>query len=86
VTSSWGGIRYTPSAFTEQGVAMLSSVEAGLREPTFKPNGFFRAIFHRSSELARKKAPGDSSEKSSEKILALLRERNAASAREIAKG
>jgi hypothetical protein len=26
VTSSWGGIRYNPYAFTEQGVAMLSSV------------------------------------------------------------
>ncbi|MBM3248698.1 MAG: ORF6N domain-containing protein [Candidatus Omnitrophica bacterium] len=26
VTSSWGGRRYTPFAFTEQGVAMLSSV------------------------------------------------------------
>jgi len=26
VTSSWGGIRYVPMAFTEQGVAMLSSV------------------------------------------------------------
>jgi hypothetical protein len=25
-TSSWGGIRYTPMAFTEQGVAMLSSI------------------------------------------------------------
>ncbi len=25
-TSSWGGNRYTPMAFTEQGVAMLSSV------------------------------------------------------------
>jgi len=25
-TSSWGGSRYTPYAFTEQGVAMLSSV------------------------------------------------------------
>ena len=25
-TSSWGGIRYTPMVFTEQGVAMLSSV------------------------------------------------------------
>jgi hypothetical protein len=25
-TSSWGGIRYAPMAFTEQGVAMLSSV------------------------------------------------------------
>jgi hypothetical protein len=26
VISSWGGRRYTPFAFTEQGVAMLSSV------------------------------------------------------------
>jgi phage regulator Rha-like protein len=26
VTSSWGGTRYPPMAFTEQGVAMLSSV------------------------------------------------------------
>ena len=26
VTSSWGGARYNPMAFTEQGVAMLSSV------------------------------------------------------------
>ncbi len=25
-TTSWGGARYTPMAFTEQGVAMLSSV------------------------------------------------------------
>ena len=25
-TSSWGGTRYAPMAFTEQGVAMLSSV------------------------------------------------------------
>ena len=25
-TSSWGGVRYNPYAFTEQGVAMLSSV------------------------------------------------------------
>jgi len=29
-TSSWGGLRYLPRAFTEQGVAMLSSV---LRSP-----------------------------------------------------
>jgi hypothetical protein len=26
VTSSWGGIRYPPMVFTEQGVAMLSSI------------------------------------------------------------
>jgi hypothetical protein len=30
-SSSWGGLRYTPMAFTEQGVAMLSSV---LNSPT----------------------------------------------------
>ena len=30
-SSSWGGTRYTPMAFTEQGVAMLSSV---LNSPT----------------------------------------------------
>lgn len=26
VTSSWGGVRYKPNVFTEQGVAMLSSI------------------------------------------------------------
>jgi len=31
VTSSWGGSRYRPKAFTEQGVAMLSSI---LNSPT----------------------------------------------------
>jgi hypothetical protein len=31
VTSSWGGSRYLPMAFTEQGVAMLSGI---LRSPT----------------------------------------------------
>jgi len=30
-TSSWGGIRYAPMAFTEQGVAMLASVLNGNR-------------------------------------------------------
>jgi len=29
-------------------------VAAGLREPTFEPDGFFRAIFHRASELSMK--------------------------------
>ena len=28
VTSSWGGMRYVPMAFTEQGVAMLSTIFA----------------------------------------------------------
>jgi len=40
-------------------------VAAGLREPTFKPDGFFRAVLHRSPQYALKKgAPG--SEKRSE--------------------
>lgn len=30
-TSSWGGARYLPFAFTEQGVAMLSSVLSGAK-------------------------------------------------------
>jgi len=30
-TSSWGGIRYLPMAFTEQGVAMLSSILSSQR-------------------------------------------------------
>ncbi len=28
MTSRWGGTRYSPMAFTEQGVAMLSSIHA----------------------------------------------------------
>ncbi|MCX6170410.1 MAG: ORF6N domain-containing protein [Ignavibacteriales bacterium] len=31
VTSSWGGVRKLPLAFTEQGVAMLSSILSGKR-------------------------------------------------------
>ena len=33
-TSNWGGIRYVPMAFTEQGVAMLSSVLSSERAIT----------------------------------------------------
>lgn len=71
-------------------------VAAGLREPIFESDTFFRAIFHRSPELALKKEHDvtekgfgekfkGSSEKSSEKILAILRVQKMASAREIAK-
>ena len=45
-------------------------VAAGLKAPIFEPNGFFRAIFHRSPEFALKngrltseKEFGESSEK-----------------------
>jgi ATP-dependent DNA helicase RecG len=44
---------------------------AGLREPTFAPDAFFRAIFHRSPDLALKKgvsASRTASEKMSEKM------------------
>jgi ATP-dependent DNA helicase RecG len=71
-------------------------VAAGLREPIFEPDGFFRATFHRSLEFALKEGEpdsekrfgekfGDDSEKSSEKILRYLETRSTASAREIAK-
>jgi phage regulator Rha-like protein len=33
-TSSWGGVRYKPMAFTEQGVAMLSSILSSERAIT----------------------------------------------------
>jgi len=49
-------------------------VAAGLREPVFEPNAFFRATFHRSPDLAMKegmpgseKQFGDGSEKTGEK-------------------
>lgn len=64
--------------------------EAGLREPTFSSDAFFRATFHRSPEFALKEEDGGSgkrfgegSEKSSEKILAFLKEHNTASARRV---
>src|SRR5688572_15812552 len=46
VTSSWGGRRYPPYAFTEQGVAMLSTV---LKEPAcdrrqYQDHACFRAV------------------------------------------
>lgn len=66
-------------------------VAAGLNEPTFEPDRFFRAIFRRASEFAMKEGKegsekkfGEGSEKSSEKILVLLQHRKTASAREIA--
>ena len=41
VTSSWGGRRYPPYAFTEQGVAMLSSVLRSERAIRVMPCHFF---------------------------------------------
>jgi hypothetical protein len=49
VTSSWGGVRYMPMVFTEQGVAMLSSV---LRSPqAIKVNIQIMRIFTKVREM-----------------------------------
>jgi hypothetical protein len=64
VTSSWGGKRYAPLAFTEQGVAMLSSV---LRSPRacqvnigiMRTFVRIRQLLHTNEELARKVAQHD---------------------------
>jgi len=48
-TSSWGGIRYIPMAFTEQGVAMLSSVLNS--EIAIKVNIQIIRVFSRMREL-----------------------------------
>jgi phage regulator Rha-like protein len=48
-TSSWGGSRYMPMAFTEQGVAMLSSVLNS--ERAIKVNIQIIRIFTRMREL-----------------------------------
>ena len=48
-TSSWGGLRYLPYAFTEQGVAMLSSVLSSKR--AISVNVQIMRIFTRMREL-----------------------------------
>jgi hypothetical protein len=45
VTSSWGGRRYAPLAFTEQGVAMLSSVLKSARAARVNIE-IMRALLH----------------------------------------
>ena len=61
VTSSWGGRRYPPYAFTEQGVAMLSSVlrsERAIRVNIEIMRAFvrLRRMLATNAELARKLA------------------------------
>jgi hypothetical protein len=58
-TSSWGGTRYVPMAFTEQGVAMLSSVLSSGRaiEVNIRIIRIFarmREILHSNKELLTK--------------------------------
>jgi ORF6N domain len=48
-TSSWGGARYMPMAFTEQGVAMLSSVLSSAR--AIKVNIQIMRIYTRMREM-----------------------------------
>jgi ATP-dependent DNA helicase RecG len=74
-------------------------VAAGLREPTFEPDGFFRVIFHRSPELAMKEAmPGaadtgkavevkttlKTTQKTTQKITALIRQNPEITRQELA--
>jgi ATP-dependent DNA helicase RecG len=70
-------------------------VAAGLREPTFEPDGFFRAIFHRSPEFAMKEgAPGaevtgkkpgaKTTQKTVQGIIALIRQNPAITRQELA--
>lgn len=65
--------------------------DAGLKEPEFETDGFFRTILYRPevrkdvAEKSREKSSEIGSEKSSEKILNLLSQNPTASAREIAK-
>ncbi len=59
VTSSWGGERYPPFAFTEQGVAMLSSVlrsRRAIRVNVAIMRAFVRvrALLDQNAELARR--------------------------------
>ena len=59
VTSSWGGRRYLPNVFTEQGVAMLSSVlnsERAIQVNIAIMRAFvkLRKIFSTHKELAQK--------------------------------
>jgi hypothetical protein len=63
-TSSWGGRRYLPRAFTEQGVAMLSSVLRS--KPAVQVNVAIvrtfvrlRRLLHANEQLARKVAEHD---------------------------
>ena len=63
-TSSWGGRRYLPRAFTEQGVAMLSSVLRGKRAvqvnvAIVRTFVRLRRLLHANQDLARKVAEHD---------------------------
>mgnify|MGYP006302086445 CR=1 FL=1 len=69
--------------------AMLA---AGLREPTFEPDGFFRAIFHRSPEFALKELNQDTAQKTArkttqktaQKIVSLIKQRPDITRKELA--
>jgi ATP-dependent DNA helicase RecG len=76
-----------------------SMVAAGLPEPTFEPDGFFRAIFHRSPEFALKegrprieaggkegavKTIQKTTQKTAQKITALLQENPGITRQELA--
>ena len=63
-------------------------IAAGLKEPEFETNGFFRAVFHRLPEFAMRGTEDGSekgTEKSSEKILAFFSRNREAGARDAAR-
>ena len=51
VTSSWGGVRYLPYAFTEHGILMLSSVLKSKR--AIKINIQIMRIFNKMREIVQ---------------------------------
>jgi ATP-dependent DNA helicase RecG len=63
----------------------------GLKEPSFEANGYFKATFYRPGKSLEKVGEkfgvkfGEGSEKTSEKIIALIQKNNTISAQEIAK-
>jgi ATP-dependent DNA helicase RecG len=70
-------------------------IAAGLREPTFEPNRFFRVIFHRSPELAMKEGIPDiadtgkrvgvkTAQKTAQKIIAIIRKNPMITRQELA--
>jgi len=84
-------------AITAERVKMKEAMAAaGLREPTFEPDGFFRAIFNRSPKYALKegshgsertthKTAQDAAQNTAQKIIALIAQKPDVTRQELAK-
>jgi ATP-dependent DNA helicase RecG len=78
---------------TGMGINKMRKLAAasGLKEPAFEANGYFKATFYRHDRQEEKVGEkfgvkfGEGSEKTSEKIIALIQQNNTISAKEIAK-